>query len=155
MDNCLKNSDKNKQTSVLIDSVPRKKGGLTCVVCTWGDWMTDDCADWITPWTWNWPPGSCTTATEEPPSDIYKNTDANLNPQNTIYLSGRIETLFKWNIHTRKWLRQNYNIITSVTFSGDSFCFYVLGNNKFTTKASPSSLDTLKKRVEKIVNCNN
>lgn len=59
------------------EGVPRKTpGDLTCAVCTWGDWMTDDCADWITPWTWNWPPGSCTTATEEPPSDIYKHTNA-------------------------------------------------------------------------------
>lgn len=72
---------------------PRKPGGLTCAVCTWGDWMTDDCADWITPWTWNWPPGSCTTATEEPPSDIYKNPNTTLNPQNTAYLSWQLHSI--------------------------------------------------------------
>lgn len=35
---------------------------VTCTVCTWGEWITEeDCAVWITPWTWTCSPGSCTT----------------------------------------------------------------------------------------------
>lgn len=52
---------------------------LQCVIvtcaCAGGDWITDDCADWITPWTWNWPLGSWTTATGLPPRDIFPQND--------------------------------------------------------------------------------
>lgn len=43
---------------------------VTCA-CAGGDWITDDWADWITPCTWNWPLGSWTTATWDPPRDIF------------------------------------------------------------------------------------
>lgn len=140
---------------------------LTCTVWTWGDWMTDDCADWITPWTWKWPPGSCTTATE-PPSDIYKNTNINLNPQNTIYLSWQLHSIYvhkkvsseaHWDFiqikkkRSLKWLTFHQNYITHKAYSylhlvasspGDSFGFYVLGIKMSTTDASSTILNTMK-----------
>lgn len=36
----------------------------TCTVWTWGDWMTEGWAAWITPCTWTvWPLGNCTSVT--------------------------------------------------------------------------------------------
>lgn len=41
--------------------------GFTCTAWTWGDWITDGCAAWMTPWTWTvCPLGSCTSVTVGP-----------------------------------------------------------------------------------------
>lgn len=40
---------------------------FTCTACTCGDWITDGCAAWITPWTWTvCPLGSWTSVTVGP-----------------------------------------------------------------------------------------
>lgn len=40
---------------------------FTCTAWTCGDWITDGCAAWITPWTWTvCPLGSCTSVTVGP-----------------------------------------------------------------------------------------
>lgn len=64
---------------------------LQCVIvtcaCAGGDWITDDCADWITPWTWNWPLGSWTTATGLPPRDIFPQNDDDEWHETSIFIA--------------------------------------------------------------------
>ena len=44
---------------------------LTWTVCICGDWITDGCAVWITPWTWTvWPEGNCTRVTAGEPLPV-------------------------------------------------------------------------------------
>ena len=44
---------------------------LTWTVCICGDWITDGCGVWITPWTWTvWPEGNCTRVTAGEPLPV-------------------------------------------------------------------------------------
>lgn len=44
----------------------------TCTAWTCGDWITDGCAAWMTPWTWTvCPLGSCTSVTVGPVAEAW------------------------------------------------------------------------------------
>ncbi len=45
---------------------------FTCTAWTCGDWITDGCAAWMTPWTWTvCPLGSCTSVTVGPVAEAW------------------------------------------------------------------------------------
>lgn len=68
--------EKKKKINELVKSSRKSKRSylgrrLTWTVCICGDWITDGCGVWITPWTWTvWPEGNCTRVTAGEPLPV-------------------------------------------------------------------------------------
>lgn len=57
---------KSYEVPNIHENVTIKK--LTWTACMCGDWMTEGCVAWMTPWTWTvWPEGNCTRVTAGDP----------------------------------------------------------------------------------------
>ena len=70
------NLQEKKMINELVKSSRKSKRShwgrrLTWTVRICGDWITDGCGVWITPWTWTvWPEGNCTRVTAGEPLPV-------------------------------------------------------------------------------------